>query len=258
MGAHDLVWILGATVILGLLIIIVSIWLASQLPDVDQPEPEDPESPGNIFTCEEGDCKFDLLTGVKTCPTSDEEIEFDPTKEGCTPPEYCVYSQWTNALQPDGSTDGYGRCQPGDQCACLRAPICGPTYSSTWTIEDGRYTPVDPWNSVSMRTRISGQPLPVPSGQFCHLPGEEVFNIDQIRCTGSTVADLSACDLKYRNSVLEICPGGRLAVYSESFVPETPLESTTVVCAQASPTLSACPGLLSMNPSTGSVQCGGG
>jgi len=256
MGAHDLVWLIGVSVVLGLFIIVVSIWLASQLPDVVAPvDPAAPPTP-TIFTCDPGDCKFSLLTGVKVCPSGQEAIAFEPTSEGCTAPFFCTFSQWTNAVQPDGSTDAYGRCQAGDKCTCLRTPICSGKISSTWIIDNDQYVPVDPWTQASARTRVAGQPLPVPLNQFCYLPAVEIYQIDKVRCTGTDVASLATCDAKYRDSVLQLCPGGRLAVYAEVVDPTALLEETTVACAQASQELAACPGLLKMSPSTGAVSCG--
>lgn len=74
------------------------------------------------FRCNPGLCKFDLFTGIKTCPnTGDTQgLEVVVGLEGCTSADFCQFNPNRCALLPDQTLDCSGICGPGNsECRCI-------------------------------------------------------------------------------------------------------------------------------------------
>lgn len=77
-----------------------------------------------VNQCGPGLCAFDILSGVKRCPSSDtEQLSFKFGVEYCTSKNYCQKKGYTCAVLPDQSIDCSGVCGPGnDECRCIKNP----------------------------------------------------------------------------------------------------------------------------------------
>ena len=76
--------------------------------------------------CNPGVCKFDVFTGVKTCPASGDTvgIQLEEGPEFCTSANYCQHQGYTCAVLADQSLDCTGVCdQP--LCRCVQNPSSG-------------------------------------------------------------------------------------------------------------------------------------
>lgn len=75
--------------------------------------------------CEPGLCKFNLLTGVKTCPASNtEQVLYNIALEGCSSRNYCQDPKYSNAVLTSGLLNPDGVCNPNgipgnEACSCV-------------------------------------------------------------------------------------------------------------------------------------------
>lgn len=79
-----------------------------------------------IQRCPLGLCKFDRLTGIKTCPepTDTKGIIYNTGIELCTTADYCQPDGFTCAVQTDQTLNCNGICGPGNaKCKCIANPI---------------------------------------------------------------------------------------------------------------------------------------
>lgn len=109
-------WLVLAIVVV--IITIVFAWLIVSLW-------KDANSPNVIQRCNPGLCKFNLLTGVKTCPNPSDTIGIQASSgiERCTSRDHCQVAGFTCAVQPDQSVDCNGVCGSGNsQCRCVSDP----------------------------------------------------------------------------------------------------------------------------------------
>lgn len=110
--------------------------------------PEDPVNSDNrsslYLQCPVGQCATNLLSGFKTCPTTNAPLLVDPTQEVCNSAFVCDNPLTPFALQSDGSTNLNGVCEPNTTCACLRTSQCPSYIRSAFTTSGG-----NPYQSLS-------------------------------------------------------------------------------------------------------------
>ena len=104
--------------------------------------PEDPTSSDQrqpaFFSCPTGSCAINLLTGVKTCPVSeDESLPYNPSQSTCSSRFLCDNPLAPFALQSDGSTNINGVCEPNVECQCLQVSQCPDYVLSAFTSSNG-------------------------------------------------------------------------------------------------------------------------
>lgn len=84
-----------------------------------------------IQRCNPGLCKFSTISGVKTCPTTEEEaqgIRVNLGAEFCTSRDYCQKQNYQCAVQLDQTVLCDGVCGFGnEQCRCVSSPFNPPS-----------------------------------------------------------------------------------------------------------------------------------
>lgn len=80
-----------------------------------------------IRRCAVGLCKFDIYTGRKTCPASNdiEGLQISEGLEYCTSANFCQQDKYKCAVNPDQTIDCSGECST-PECRCVANPTNGP------------------------------------------------------------------------------------------------------------------------------------
>ncbi len=192
-------------VIVGLLVIAaILIALLPPLPELTGAN----TAPG--FTCPVGQCVLDLETGVKSCPTDDQPLAFDPFTQGCTPPYACTWRTWTNAVGLYGATNRYGQCETGVQCDCLQNYQCQAYLNSIFTTgaQPRSVDTADPSLPGSSTRDLRDPTIIDPEVYQCGLPVVDLGRLPSIDCEIRTMSDVYDCLDRYKNSVVSICDNG--------------------------------------------------
>lgn len=87
---------------------------------------KDIRAPEVIQRCSPGMCKFNVFTGVKTCPNPGDTtgIRLLEGNEYCTSPNFCQQTRFQCAVQADQSIDCTGECDQA-RCRCVANPELG-------------------------------------------------------------------------------------------------------------------------------------
>jgi len=94
-----------------------------------------------VLLCPPGKCATTIVNGEKVCPQDDSQsVAFNPEIQVCNSKFVCDSRETPFALQPDGSTDEFGRCAPGDLCRCLNRAQCPSWSLSTFVASGSAYT----------------------------------------------------------------------------------------------------------------------
>ncbi|SNW63087.1 Hypothetical protein ORPV_1183 [Orpheovirus IHUMI-LCC2] len=84
-------------------------------------------SGANLSRCPIGQCATNRTTGVKTCPSTDDEvingIQYDILTDVCNSPNICDSISTPNAVLKDGETNTAGICDV-DRCRCISINQC--------------------------------------------------------------------------------------------------------------------------------------
>lgn len=122
----------------------------------------------SYIPCQPGDCATNIETGMKTCPSTDTEIiHANPVYEVCNGRYTCDNQLTPFALLSDGSTNFYGQCETGVECACLKQPQCADYILSAFTASNG-----NPYSDVTGQRLLFPQIAHTPPIQttFCTAP----------------------------------------------------------------------------------------
>jgi hypothetical protein len=76
--------------------------------------------------CNPGVCKFDVFTGVKTCPAAGDTtgIQLEEGPEFCTSADYCQHPGYSCAVLADQTLNCDGTCDV-TMCRCVQDPSTG-------------------------------------------------------------------------------------------------------------------------------------
>jgi len=201
-----------------------------------------PPSGGTIIQCSPGQCSTNILTGVKDCPVTADDIKsIDPVTQVCNSPFTCESDVTPYALQSDGSTNLDGICEPNVQCRCLSQPQCAYHVTAYFTAQNGNpFQSIQPQRIVFTQTTsgvnannnfINQPPYALTSAttQFCAIPNEWLCR------TWGSVLDPDTS--KPLNESLGPCVTGTMA-----YVPNDPntfdgtqLATTPLSCVQGEP-----------------------
>lgn len=151
----------------------------------------------NSFTCLPGQCATNLISGIKTCPTTDIEIGINPAEEVCNSRYLCDNPLTPFAVQSDGSTNISGICEDKSECSCLNTITCPNYILSVFTASGGNpYVSTDtqrinfPQENVTRITDISRNfctvpltwlPISTPGCNFVSDPNQFTY-IDLLEC----------------------------------------------------------------------------
>lgn len=92
----------------------------------------------NFLLCPTGSCAINLVSGIKTCPVSeDAAMPYDPSQSTCSGRFVCDNPLAPFAVQSDGSTNINGICEPNVECQCLNISQCPQYVLSAFTTSNG-------------------------------------------------------------------------------------------------------------------------
>lgn len=133
-----------------------------------------------VFTCPEGQCATNIMSGFKTCPLGNERLVINPAESVCNSKYVCDNPLTPFAEQSDQSTNMFGACEINTECPCLRISQCPDYILSVFTTSNG-----DPYRSFTDQritfpqktTYITG------SGESSDQPPIRIPNVGTEFCT---------------------------------------------------------------------------
>jgi len=208
------------------------------------------------FVCPAGSCPTDILTGTKLCPSEDVASLYINGSQVCNSRYLCDNPQTPFALQTDGSTNLYGVCEPGTECACLNTSRCPQYVRSAFTASNGNaYVSLAgqriTFPQINSYSTSSGVDINVPiefgdpSTTFCSVPlswlpssspgcnfisnPEDISYDDVVKCMGM----VSGCN----NFIASPCLEGVLAFITDNSdnLNQQNMINTQVSCVAGTP-----------------------
>lgn len=165
------------------------------------------------FSCVKGQCKINLISGIKTCPQEGESTVTLEAEEICQGATTCP-RQLPYPINEDQSTGGTtDSCENGKNCNCSSRPRCQPHISAALKLvkgnlfgegltEEQRDIVFQPKNAYQKVVEINTDPV---FKTLTYLPPMELEDHTTEFCT------ISAVNIK---DVYPSCPTGRLSIIS--------------------------------------------
>lgn len=140
----NLIFILSMIILIGVLIYLFYVQIFSS-------------NQSQELSCQNNQCKINLYTGIRTCPTDFTTITYQPSNEICTNRGRCPqqYPCIDNGDWIDCSTSG--KCPENDEnCSCFNFGQCASNISMAWKIQDELYFN---FNSGTVNNKLYGIPI---------------------------------------------------------------------------------------------------
>lgn len=150
-----------------------------------------------FVACPKDQCATDIVTGVKTCPSTGGVIYRNQGTEVCNPRNSCTSNLTPYSILPDGSSRFDGVCET-DECPCTNRGICPNYILSSFSVQG----PLS-LSRTSFPQIVSSNNGPItfsdPSIQFC-FSSIEWLPLASPGCGFTDILDID--DLKF-------CMGGQ-------------------------------------------------